>query len=305
MRYKFYTADVFTSKMFGGNPLAVFPDARGLDTELMQRIAREFNLSETAFVFPPHDPAHTRHLRIFTPDIELPFAGHPTIGSAFVLAAIGLVPLGGERTSIVFEEGAGPVPVTIVASGGRPVAAQLSAARRPEVGPPPPEPAALAEVLSLAEGEIRSDQHHPQAISCGVPFLFIPLRSRASLGRIHVNREAWAQHLAGYWAPHIYAIAFEPELPGSHLRARMFAPAMGIAEDPATGAAATALGGYLAMREAGAGTFRWTVEQGFEMGRPSILDVEADVAGGAVVATRVGGASVMVSEGLLDLSGLH
>src|SRR5581483_3823071 len=138
MRHRFITCDVFTNHIFGGNPLAVFPDARTIPEEALQRIAREFNLSETVFVYPPTNPLHTRRLRIFTPVAELPFAGHPTIGAAFVLAMLGEVPLRGPEARIVFEEGVGPVPVLVRANGGTPVFAQLTAAKTPEIGPPPP-----------------------------------------------------------------------------------------------------------------------------------------------------------------------
>lgn len=302
MRYRFYTADVFTKHVFGGNPLAVFPDARGLTAERMQAIAREFNLSETVFVFPPEVAAHTRRLRIFTPAMELPFAGHPTVGAAHVLAAIGDIPLASEVTRHIFEEGVGPVGVTIFTRDGNPVFAQLSAAKLPEFGPTPPSTEAIAAVLALEGADILEGQYSPQAVSCGVPFLFVPLRNRDALRRARLHREQWETVLSSFWAPALYLFTFETERNDSHLRARMFAPAMGVAEDPATGAAATALAGYLGVRDTtAAGTLRWVVEQGFEMGRPSILEVEADKAAGRIAAIRVGGASVMVSEGVMEV----
>lgn len=302
MNYQFYTADVFTTQPFGGNQLAVIPDATGLNSTQMQQIAREFNLSETVFVFPPDQAQHTRRLRIFTPASELPFAGHPTVGAAYVLATIGDIQLSGALTAIVFEEGVGPVPVTIQAEDGKPTFAVLSAARLPEIGPPPPDIATLALVLSLDATDLLDGHYAPQAVSCGVPFLFVPVRDRAALGRAQLSHELWKRTLAHTWAPQLFVFAFDPELPGSHLRARMFAPSMGIVEDPATGAAATALGGYLALREApGANTLHWRVEQGFEMGRPSILEVEVDRAATGVTAVRVGGASVLISEGTLKV----
>lgn len=301
-RYAFYTADVFTNRRFGGNPLAVLPDARGLDTAAMQAVTREFNYSETVFVLPPDNPAHTRRLRIFTPGAEMPFAGHPTVGTAFILASIGEIPVQGERTSIVFEEGVGPVPVTIRAENGVPVFSQLSAAIMPQFGPPAPPLADLAAVLGLSPEDLPGGDYAPLAVSCGVPFLFVPVRSRAALARIRFNQPRWQDLLASFWATEIYVFAPDPELPGSDLRARMFAPAKGILEDPATGAAATAFAGYLAryatQRE---GSLRWVVEQGFEMGRPSILEVEADLRAGEVRAIRVGGASVLVSQGFIEV----
>jgi trans-2,3-dihydro-3-hydroxyanthranilate isomerase len=302
MRYAFYTADVFTDHIFGGNQLAVLPDARGLNAEQMQQITREFNLSETVFVFPPQQPQHTYQLRIFTPGMEVPFAGHPTIGTAYILATIGAITLEGDQTAIVFEEGVGAVGVNIHARDGRPVFAQLSAAKLPEFGPPPPPIAAIAALLSLDVADVLTGADAPQAISCGVPFLFIPLRDRGALRRIRLDRAQWEQHFARFWAPHIYVFTRDAELANSQLRARMFAPAMDIAEDPATGAAATALGGYLGVREpARTGTGRWVVEQGFEMGRPSILEIEVDKQDEAITAVRVGGSAVLVSQGEMEI----
>lgn len=302
MRYRFLTADVFTDQPFGGNPLAVFPEGRGISGETMQRIARELNLSETVFVLPPDDPGHTRRLRIFTPGVELPFAGHPTVGTALILAWKGEIPLSGEETRIVFEEGVGPVPVTIRSTGGEAVFAQLSAAQLPELGPPPPSAADLAEVLALDPGDVLTGEDDPQGVSCGVPFLFIPLRSRDALRRVRLRPDRWQALIASTWAPHVFVFARDPELPGSDVRARMFAPAMGISEDPATGGAAAAFGGYLAIRASERnGTLRWRIEQGFEMGRPSLLDLEVDKKDGEITAVRVGGGAVLMSEGWMEV----
>lgn len=303
-RYRFLTADVFTDRIFGGNPLAVFPDGRGLATPQMQRVAAEFNLSETVFVFPPENSAHTRRLRIFTPAAELPFAGHPTVGSALLLGGIGEIPLEEEHSSIVFEEAVGPVPVTIRSEAGRPKFAQLSVAQLPEFGDPAVAAKQIAAVLSLAPGDVLSGVDVPQVVSCGVPFLFVPVRSREALGRARVAADLWNKHLAGTDAQHLFVFCYEPELAESQVRARMFAPAMGITEDPATGAAASALAGYLASRDATAeGMLTWRLEQGFEMGRPSLLDIEADKRTGSITAVRVGGEAVLVSEGTMEIPG--
>ncbi len=303
MRYAFHTADVFTDRPFGGNQLAVFPEAGELSTSQMQRVAQELNLSETVFVFPPSSPANTRRLRIFTPGSELPFAGHPTIGTAYILAAIGAINCDAATTQIVFEEGVGPVAVTLHAEQGRPTFAQLSAAKLPEVGPPPPAPDMVAALLSLDVSDLLLGEDAPQAISCGVPFLFVPLRNRAALRRAHLDLAQWQAHFAAFWAPHIYIFTYDVEGPESHIRSRMFAPAMGISEDPATGAAAVAAAAYLAMRDpAQQCTLRWIIEQGIEMGRPSLLAIEADKHGSAVVATRVGGTAMLMSEGTMEIS---
>lgn len=302
MRYQFYTADVFTNRLFGGNPLAVFPDGRGLTAQQMQKVAAELNLSETAFVLPPTTPQETRRLRIFTPKAELPFAGHPTVGAAYVLAAIGEIPLPGEEVAIVFTEGVGLIEVKIRARDGQPIYTELKAAQLPQFGPPPPPTAEIAALLSLEVGDILTGDDSPQAVSCGLPFLFVPLGSREALGRVSLRREHWQVLLGNYWASAIYAFCYDPEWPESDLRGRMFAPALGIEEDPATGSAAAALAGYLGRRDGGQeGERRWQIEQGFEMGRPSLLQVTAERVGGKIVAVRVGGPSVLVSEGTMEI----
>ena len=302
MRARYLTADVFTDHRFGGNQLAVFPDAREIEPGLMPKIAREFNYSETTFVLPPDDPSHTAKVRIFTPGGELQFAGHPTIGTAHVLAATGVIPLTGSETRIVFEEGVGPVPVTIRATNGRPEFAQLSAARLPEVGPPPPSRETLAEMLSLGADDVLDGSTPPESVSCGTPFLFVPLRDRRAVARARIRGDLWENALAGYVTDKVFLFAMDPEHAGHHVRARMFAPGIGVAEDPATGSACVALGGYLAARDPRSeGTLRWIVEQGFEMGRPSILEVEADKKAGRTTAARVGVRTVVVCEGAMEL----
>lgn len=300
--FSFHTVDVFTTHRFGGNQLAVIPDARGLTTEQMQVIAREFNYSESTFILPPDNPAHTRRVRIFTPGSELPFAGHPTVGSAMVLAMTGAIPLDGDETRIVFEEGVGPVPVTIRCEGGVPVYAELSVAKLPEVLPPAPPAAELAAMLSLGEDDVLNGAYHPQVVSCGVPFTFIPLRSRDAVRRARLRADVWERTLAPTVAPMMMLFALEAEDPAHQVRARMFGPSEAVPEDPATGSACAALGGYLAQRQmAGDGTLRWIVEQGYEMGRPSLLHLSADVAGGKVSAVRVGGGSVLVCSGTITI----
>jgi trans-2,3-dihydro-3-hydroxyanthranilate isomerase len=302
MRARYLTADVFTDHLFGGNQLAVFPDAREIEPGLMPKIAREFNYSETTFVLPPDDPSHTAKVRIFTPGGELQFAGHPTIGTAHVLATIGAVRLTGSETRIVLEEGVGPVPVTIRATNGRPEFAQLSAAKLPEVGPPPPSRETLADMLSLAAGDLLDGPTPPESVSCGTPFLFVPLRDRRTVGRARVRSDLWESALSGYVTDKVFVFSMDPEHAGHHVRARMFAPSIGVPEDPATGSACVALGGYLAARDPRTdGTLRWVVEQGFEMGRPSILEVEADKQAGRTTAARVGGQTVVVCEGEMQL----
>ncbi len=306
MKVRFITADVFTNRPFTGNQLAVLPDARAIPEEVLLPIAREFNYSETTFVYPPENPAHARRVRIFTPGAEVPFAGHPTIGTAVVLAAIGEIPLDGGETRIILEEKVGSVPVTVRARNGLATGAELSVAKLPEVGPPPPPRTTLAELLSLEPSQLLGGPNGPQAVSCGLPFLIVQVRDREAVAAAHVRMDVWESTLKRYWAPDVMVVARDPELDGSDLRARVFVPGLAVSEDPATGSCAAALAGYLAAREnAPNGSFRWVLEQGFEMGRPSILELEADKRDGAVVAVRVAGDAVLVSEGTMEIEGLN
>ena len=301
MKLRFITTDVFTNRPFTGNQLAVIPDARGIPEELLLPIAREFNYSESTFVYPAVNPAHTRRVRIMTPGGELPFAGHPTIGTAVVLATIGEIALTGDTTRIVLEEAVGPVPVSIRARGGAATSAELTSAKLPEVGPPPPPRTTLAELLSLDPSQLQGGANGPQAVSCGVPYLIIPVKDRAAVAAARLRMDLWESTLKRYWAPEIMIVAKDPEHEGSDLRARVFVPGHAIPEDPATGSAAASLAGYLAARESAPnGTFRWVMEQGFEMGRPSMLELEADKRDGSVVGVRVAGDAVVVSEGMME-----
>lgn len=300
MPYAFYTADVFCDRIFGGNPLAVFPDATGLSDRQMQQVAAEFNYSETVFVLPPQTPQGTRKLRIFTPKTELPFAGHPTVGTAFVLATIADIPLTGAETKIIFEEGVGLIPVTIYAQDGKPISAELTAAQLPQFSSDIPSIKDIADILSINPATILTGNYATQAVSCGVPFLFVPLCDRKTLSHCHLNRERWQAILANHWSPSVYPFSFGTG-DGIDIHARMFAPIMGIEEDPATGAAATALGGYLGSRQTTDGVFHWQVEQGTDMGRPSQLAVTTERNNGQISTVRVGGASVLVSQGTMEI----
>jgi len=295
--YTFYTVDVFTDKLFGGNPLAVFPAASGLSSAQMQKIAREFNLSETAFILPSQRADATCTVKIFTPGGELLFAGHPTIGSAFVLAITGQVCAKKNSTTIFLEEGIGIVPVKIVfRSGDLPVYSELSAAQMPEYGNQHlPLLDQLAAMLSLNS----QDLLQAQAISCGLPFVFVQLSSRESLKKAQLQLELWQQLLADCWASSVYLFYRD----GEQIYARMFAPGLGIREDPATGSAATALAGLLCKDYLQSdGTLLWKIEQGMEIDRPSFLQLEADIQGGNITAIRVGGSCVLVTQGIFKIN---
>jgi trans-2,3-dihydro-3-hydroxyanthranilate isomerase len=296
---RYLTYNVFTDRPFGGNPLAVVPDARGLGDEAMLAITREFNYSESSFVLPPTDPAHAARVRIFTPGGELPFAGHPTVGTAIALVTTGMVPTSGAETRVVLEEGVGPVPVTVRTGAGAPHA-RFSVARLPETGPKPPSRGRLAKLLGLATDDVLGGAMAPEAISCGVPFLIVPLRDVGAVSRARLRVEVWEELLQAWWAQMVLVAAFDPAGGPTHLRARMFAPGIAVPEDPATGSAIACLGGFLAERDRHRETtLAWTVDQGVEMGRPSRLEVEADKQGGVVSAIRVGGHAVPVAEGVL------
>jgi trans-2,3-dihydro-3-hydroxyanthranilate isomerase len=298
-RFSFHTADVFTPVPLTGNPVAVFPEAKGLTAIEMQAIAGEMGLSETVFVFAPDDPRHTRKVRIFTPRMELPFAGHPTLGTAHVLVATGRVPAAGESLTLTLEEGIGPVRVHVRVREGTPVFTQLEAARLPETGGAPLDVATAARLLSLEPGDLSASPRHAETWSTGVPFLFVEVCEREALKRARLDHEVWTRHVARSGAPHVYVFSLEPTA-GGDAQARMFAPAMGVDEDPATGAAVAALAGLLAERDPRpTAALVWTIRQGVEMGRPSTLHLEADKQDGRLTAVRVGGQAVLVSEGTL------
>ncbi|AHG89595.1 phenazine biosynthesis protein PhzF family [Gemmatirosa kalamazoonensis] len=299
--YQFATADVFTDRQFGGNPLAVVLDARGLSSDEMLAITREFNYSETTFVLPAERGGACR-VRIFTPGGEVPFAGHPTVGTAHVLVALGRVRAEGAEPTVVLEENVGDVPVRVRRHEGaaEPSFAQLSVAQLPEERDAP-DVDALAALLNLDASDFVGGDWAPRAASCGLPFVIAPLRTRDAVSRARVNVDALERALpAGSWTREIMVVAMAGER--ADARARVFVPMLNVPEDPATGSANAALAGYLAKRTPRLdGTLRWVVEQGVEMGRPSRLELEADKRAGEITGVRVGGASVLVSTGEMRL----
>jgi trans-2,3-dihydro-3-hydroxyanthranilate isomerase len=304
MTLRFCTFDVFTDHPFGGNPLAVFIDVPELPTDFMQKIARELNLSETVFVVKPHNARALRRLRIFTPFQELPFAGHPTIGAAYALLEEGLTGVHGKSGHFLLEEEVGLVPIDVRHEDSGLWFVQLTAAKLPERGPSAPSRAELAKLLSLPESEILHDADFAEFYSCGVPYLFVPVRNRDALRSVAIDPAASRKLQVTAGASQVFAFCYDPERENSNIRARMFAQELGVTEDPATGSAVAALAGYLTKRSWHKdGTLKWTIEQGFEMGRPSLLYLEADIAGGAVTAVRVGGNAVRMSEGALTAFG--
>jgi trans-2,3-dihydro-3-hydroxyanthranilate isomerase len=298
MRYRYHTCDVFTDTRFGGNQLAVLPEAAGLSDREMQQVAREFNFSETTFVLPA-EMGHARRVRIFTPTIEIPFAGHPNVGTAFVLASTGAFGSIDAPVTVTFEEKAGLVPITIVRDGEGLIRCELAAPERLTLGATI-SAEALARAVSLTPEEVVTTTHPPQTASVGLRFLMAELRDLAALARARPNMERLEQlAAAGVTADvHLYVRGGDDV----DIHARMFAPLDNVPEDPATGSANAALGALLAQYDpAASGSFRWRVAQGVEMGRPSLLEVRTEKREGVVVETRVGGASVLVSVGVIEV----
>ena len=301
--YRYLHYDVFTDHLFGGNQLAVVLDGRGLATDTMQAIAKEMNFSETTFLLPAEQlgPGNIDvRMRIFTPGQELPTAGHPTIGSTFALARVGVLAPGLER--VTFGLGVGPVPVDLTWKGDDLSFAWMTQAN-PTFGDPFMGPAKAAAALSLPPGAIAGTALPLQVVSCGVPFLFVPLTSRSAVDSAHVSRAALDDLLAstGSGAHGVFIFSAEPGTDRATVYSRMFAPELGVAEDPATGIASGPLGCYLVRHKVvppeRAGAILSL--QGVRMGRPSHVHVAIGVANGDISSVRVGGESVLAGEGTL------
>jgi len=296
-KLQYYLVDVFTDRPFGGNPLAVFTDARDLSPSLMQALAKELNLSETTFVFPAKNPAHDYHVRIFTPAVELPIAGHPTIGTAFVLAHEHRIQISEAEKTVLFEEGIGVIPVTLTSKQGHLHSIEMGQPL-PTFGSQFPDRETIAQMLSLDLAAL--DTTLPlEVVSCGVPFLFVAVKDLAAMRDIRFRQDVWERVLRDFEAPHLFVFTREVEVAGSSVHSRMFAPAMGIAEDPATGAASGPLGCYLVRhgREVLDKTTWIISEQGFEMGRPSFIQVTIEHEGKNITGVHVGGQCYFMGEG--------
>jgi trans-2,3-dihydro-3-hydroxyanthranilate isomerase len=298
----YHLVDVFTDRAFGGNQLAVFTNGRGISSEKMQALAKELNLSETVFVLPAEEAGNDYALRIFTPAIELPFAGHPTIGTTFVLAHEHMVFLTGEEATVRLEEKVGTIPVKIIMKDGAVDFIQMKQPL-PTFGPAYPEPEAIAKMLSL-EPESLDSRYPVETVSCGVPFLFVPLKDLAAVRRAQLKRDIWEEILSNFAAPHVFIFTTEVETEDATVHSRMFAPAMGIVEDPATGAASGPLGCYLVKYDLVEASDKTKIisEQGFELGRPSFLHIEIEMMDGVISGVYVGGQSHYMGEGYFELS---
>lgn len=301
MQRRYLTVDVFTDRVFGGNPLAVVLDSQGLKKPQMQAIAAEFNYAETTFVLPPQDPEHSARVRIFTPRTEVPFAGHPNVGTAVVFAR--------ERERegqdgspldrLIFEEAAGLVPIRLIRQSNAVVGAEFTAPETLNLGPSVSSDD-IAACLSLNAADINRSNHPPQVLSVGLPFLVAEITTRDALRHAKPNALMHERVLPplGTDAIYCYSRGATPQ----QLHARMFSPLDGIVEDPATGSAAAATLSLLAaLRPELDAEMTWRIEQGVEMGRPSLLKGRTEKRDGTVTAVHIGGFAVQVMSGVFEL----
>jgi trans-2,3-dihydro-3-hydroxyanthranilate isomerase len=296
MQRRYTTLDVFTSKRFAGNPLAVVRDGEALDTEAMQAIAREFNLPETVFLLPPADPAHKARLRIFTPGGELPFAGHPTVGTAVLLGLEG-----DAAQDMVLAEKIGPVRCVVERLGRDRGHAWFDVPRLPERVGDAGEASAVAAALGLTLDDLGHEHFEPGRWSAGVEFSMIPLRGRDAVARSRCDLTRWEEAFGATGVRAAYIYCSEGVEPGHAFHVRMFAPHLGVPEDPATGSAAAAFAGVLArharLRD---GEHAFAIEQGYEMGRPSVIHLRLTISGGALTAASIGGEAIVIANGTIE-----
>jgi trans-2,3-dihydro-3-hydroxyanthranilate isomerase len=300
MPRRFFTLDVFADRALAGNPLAVVLDSDGLDTVAMQQIAREFNLSETVFVQPPADSRHRANIRIFTPGLEMPFAGHPTVGTAVLLAGLDHK---GQAGDYLFglEELIGTVPCAVTLGEGA-AYARFDVPVLPSERGAPAATVLIADALGLSVEDIGFENHSPTLFGTGFPYTFVPVRSLEAIGRIRINTSLWLQAFGQEGLGAAYAYTRQTAQPTSSFHARMFSPGDGIPEDPATGSAVAGLSGVIArFDDLDEGHRHFRIEQGFEMGRPSLIDLTMQIEGTRLLSASIGGHAVVVSEGLLHV----
>ena len=295
MKYTFHIVDVFSSTPFGGNQLAILPDAAGISAEGMQKIAREFNFGETTFVLPKNDPANTCRVRIFSPRTELDFAGHPSVGTACALVMNQHV-RPSDPIRLILEENIGPVTVDVTQRNGG-FHGTLTLSGKIEAPAGAPSPTELAAVLSVEPAEV----NQVFFAGVGVPICFAQLNSNEAVDRATINRAAWTATLSRAWSPHLFFFAGNLR-DGGKLYARMWAPALGVEEDNATGSACAALVGAVASKPNFGGTaYRLSIQQGVLMGRRSEMEAEARMSGGVVTSVSVGGATAYIASGEIEV----
>ena len=304
MELEFYTLDVFTDQRFSGNPLAVVLGADGLDTAVMQRVAAEFNLSETVFVLAPQNAAHTARVRIFTPRAELPFAGHPTIGTGALLAELRADEFGGGGSALVtLEENIGLVRVGVRMAESGATFAEFDAPKLPVENTQVPATDDLAAATGLISGEIGFANHRPTRFSAGVDFNFVPVATLDAIGKAAANLAYWGRAFGAEGDNGAFLYTSQVVNGRAHYHARMFAPGHGIMEDPATGSAAAAFAGVIArFDDPPPGSHKRQIEQGIEMGRPSLINLSLEIENGGLANVRIGGQMVRVGHGRIAVS---
>lgn len=303
MRYAYYMADVFTQKVFGGAQIAVFPEADNLSNEQMQLCARELNLSETVFISKQDLTANQWVMRVFNPQNEIGLAGHPTIAAAFVLANTGAIPLTDPLTSLVFVQNSGPVEVNISSQNGIPTFIQFTRKSSAIIDLFSPSADELASFLSIAVSELDNKKYFPRLVSCGFPYLIVPVLRYESVIKARFNYAVWSRSSAPQTAAQ-EILLFSPKTahPDSDFHARLLGPRIGMHEDPPVGNAMPAFASYLCSFDfLQKGTYTFSVDRGQEIIRRSLLNLEMDHKGTDILTLRVGGSAVMVAEGLMTI----
>ncbi len=303
MKYNYYIADVFTKQIFSGAQIAVFPNAEGLTNEQMQLIAKELNLTETVFVFHPDKQLTCRKLRIFSPQGEIDFAGHPIIAAAYVLAHCGDIQLTTAITPIVFEQNAGPFNINISAEQGQPSFVQFTRKVSSVIDYFTPSDEELSAFLSLQASELDHKKYATRLVSCGVPYLIVPVWRYESVRKAKFNYSAWSSSNAPQTAAQ-EILLFSPKTPfaDADFNARLLGPRIGMHEDPPVGNAMPAFASYLCSFEfMQKGTYTFAVDRGEENSRRSLLNLEMDHKGEDTLTIRVGGTAVMVVEGVMNI----
>jgi trans-2,3-dihydro-3-hydroxyanthranilate isomerase len=303
MKYNYYIADVFTKQIFSGAQIAVFPNAEGLSQQQMQQVARELNLSETVFVFHPDKQTTNRVMRIFSPQSEIDFAGHPIIATAYVLASCGDIQLDAAITPMVFEQNTGPVNVNITAEDGQPSFVQFTRKATSIIDRFTPSDEELASFLSIQQSELDHKKYATRLVSCGVPYLIVPVWRYESVRNAKFNYAAWSQSTAPQTAAQ-EILLFAPKTPfaDTDFNARLLGSRIGMHEDPPVGNAMPAFASYLCSFDfMQKGTYTFAVDRGDESSRRSVLNLEMDHKGSDTLTIRVGGAAVMVAEGVMNI----
>jgi trans-2,3-dihydro-3-hydroxyanthranilate isomerase len=306
MKYNYYIADVFTKQIFNGAQIAVFPNAEGLNTQQMQLVARELNLTETVFVFRPNKESSTRVMRIFSPNNEINFAGHPIIATAFVLGSCGEITLTEKITPIIFEQNTGEVEINISAENGQPTFVQFTRKARSSIDRFTPSDEELAGFLSLQISELDHKKYAPRLVFSDIPYLIIPVWKYESVRNAKFNYAAWNQSSAPQTSAQ-EVLLFSPKTPFSDadFNVRLFGSRIGIHDDPPVGSAMPAFASYLCSFEfMQKGTYTFAVDRGDEKTRRSVLNLEMDHKGEDLLTIRVGGNAVMVAEGTMTIPDL-